>query len=331
MIKKSVIEAIATKLQIDLDGFEKAVTDKNEVDFEIKSEVKHFLTDEQKKEFEENIENDVGKTKYEEGKVAEREMTMKSLNEIHKIFADYSKFEKHGFDYENTTWTQFFDAATKKLDKGYESKIEALQKQIDGGESEVVKELQEKMDGYIKDRDDLKVNLKDQKEDFDKQIKDRDIADTNRKKDSFYNKAASSIPFDTEHIEGEDDKQKYLSKQKANLVHLFKNSFDTEYDENGAPVLINKETKEKMVDGIKNPLTADEIMLSFAKENYVKLEPENKGGRGGGSSTGGFSGTSGIKTMEDFHNYCNDKNIQPNSKDADALYQEVVKKNPEIK
>lgn len=208
---------------------------------------------------------------------------------------------KHEFEFEGKTIDNLVEAA---MNKGRAESAEEIE-QLKG---EPNTQLEEK-DGIIET---LKKNLKQAEED--KQV---EVEKLNNKLGSIEsnNMIASLIPdkLDTE-----------LSSN--DILVLFKNDRSTKKEDD---VIVFTDAQGNVLrdDKSQDPLPGKQVMSDWLTEKNIKVQ--NDDGRGGDDEHGNKTlSTKGIKTTEDFYNYCKDNNV-PNRERAELLT-EIQKENPEF-
>lgn len=315
VLNQKLIESIATDLKVDAVELQKLLEDEKVIENykeELKSSVTIFWSNEDKETFETNW----GKEKYDEGKVAGMEMP----------FKEYKKA-----NYPDTTSKDFSELINSILEntvKDKETALEKLKGELGGDVDEQVLKLN-------KDKEELDEKiLKLQGTIGENETKHKGELETlnqsilTGKTNDTLNKAIAGLNISVGDIKEEKAQQEFLSRERNNLAVLFKNNHTMEYGEDNK--LIISKNGEKLLDGTQSPMTLEDIILPFAKENYVQLDREVQSGRGGDDSKIVIKGAANIKSNEDFNAYIKDNDIQPNTPESDAVWTEAKKYNPEL-
>jgi len=299
-LNATAVEHIATVLKVDIEALKTALTTPDaKVDEIIPTSIKVFLENDYNTlidnvQKEGKMVNGVLIGGYENGKKAEREMTVKNLKRTHNI--------------ENNE--------IKTIDDVLSVLVEKAKGDSGKSEPEAVKELK-------KEKEQLQILA---------QSKDKEIADLISKNETTIKQAAvkgaiervvSSLNIDAPDsvING----QRELVIDKAMQKYRIEN-------EDGRSVVYDNSTGVKMVDSLQNPLPIEVVITNFAK-GYVSLKG-SEGGRGAASSKNNNQSGSevgNIKNKVDLENYLRNKGVSPTSQEATSIMLEVYKLNPDFK
>jgi uncharacterized protein YsxB (DUF464 family) len=305
-LNQKVIESVAGLLKIEASNLAEALTNAEKV---VELPEKVYL----QPDVDVLVEN-VQKEKYENGKIAGVEMTLKDLK------------KKYGEEVD-LEGTKDFDTLLTKL-IGYNT--EKLQIEIADLKDKEGQEVNTQVENL-----EMKLEKEKQKiEALQSQIKEKELTFENSKlemKKAFNQEKAnnsllqnfSGLQFTIpKHIEalGDDEVEKYNKTQKLNAINLFKSRYSVDYDDEGNEIVIDKMNNEALKDDLQNYQKLSALIMPFAKNNYLNIHTEEtpKGRKPGSGRKTSFIGMS----KEALYAYAKENGIRENSNEFDVLYKE---------
>jgi len=325
MLNQKSIDFLEEKLQIKSGELKTLIDEKEEKDISsLEIPIVHYYTEEDKTTLESNVKRDAESDAYKKAKAAAIEMALKDLNKKHKVFENFEQYKEHGFDVSDTSFEDFVDAFEGKIKTTYDDEVKSLKAQMDGKGSEEVEKLTKKLSDLKKEKTELQDSIQSVRTEYEQKLTEKDTQIINDKKNDIWEKAVNLIPIDSSHIETEEERLKYLKAQKELLLTAAKQKAKMELEDD--KIIIFK-GDEKLVNDVKDPIAPEVFLMQFAKDNYFKLEAEDKSGRGGKTSVMNNLTVRSIKSLADYTAYCKKNNIQENSSEADTLHKEIIKYN----
>ena len=255
-----ILKALATSLEVD----------ETKVAEVIKSLNVEVLTKDERTQLETNLK----KLAYNEGKTAEKEMTLKNLKKA------------KGLEIEAYSIEELFDKHSEIIKSQFTGDVDLKLKEKDAVIGKLQKTVQEKESEFENFKKVESKKVKDVKADF---IIQQEIS-----------KIAIEVPTQISAL-GEKEVDKYIEqKQKQNSL-LFKSQFILEFDENGNEIYYDSQGN-LLVDNVQNPLKRSDVMTKFAKDYYLTIPTVQRQGRGGSSSSFNTSGENfkGMSEVEFF-------------------------------
>lgn len=245
---QELAKTLATTLAVDEAKVTEAITSLNV----------NVFTNEEKTSLETNLK----KIGYNEGKVAEKEMTLKNLK------------KSKGLDIEANSIEDLFDKFSENIKSTFTGDIDVKLKEKDETIIKLQKTVQDNVNEFEQFKKVESKKVKDVKADF---IIQQEIS-----------KIAIEVPPQITAL-GEKEVDKYIEqKQKQNSL-LFKSQFILEFDENGNEIFCDS-LGNLLVDNVQNPLKRSDVITKFAKDNYLTIPTTQRSGRNGQSSHTGTSG-----------------------------------------
>jgi hypothetical protein len=314
-LNQKLVDKLAGLLKIDASNLAEGLKDVN-VEIELPSEV---LTQEQV----ETLVNNIQKEKYESGKTAGKEMTLKALKQKYSEdygieldgIKDYDEFINKLIDFKTEKINLDYQALKEESGKEVNSQIEAFKLKLEKSATE-----KEAFQNHIKDLEvKFENEMLNQKKKFDRQRGDTELV-------KHFTRFNYKVPKEVQNL-GEESIEKYLQTKRLNDLALFKTKVDIDFDEEDKIYLKDKSSGEILKTKLHEYVSLEDRITSFAKENYLNIEQEEQiAGRGSAKKKGVKIQFDGM-TKEAFDNYCSKNNISPNTNEMDAAYSEWMKAN----
>ena len=313
-LNKITVDKLAGLLKIDASNLAEALT-KTNVPIELPEKI---YTQSDVDILSENIQ----KEKYESGKVAGKEMTLKDLK---KQYSTKLGIELDGIKDYSSLYEKIVSFKTEKLNL----ELVALKENSSKETSLQLEAMELKIDKF-----------KQEKEALQSQITDNELIHQNKKLDlqkRFNGEKGNNsllqqfsglrcfIPKQIENL-GEEEIEKYIKTQKNNAIDLFKISHKIDYDEEGKEVVIDKETNEPLKDDLQNYQSLSNLIMPFVKKNYLNIQTDEKKVGRDGKDLGRKISYSGMNEDE-FFKTMKEKNIPQNTNEFDTAYSEFRKSN----
>jgi hypothetical protein len=313
-LNEKLVEKVATLLKIDASNLKEALQD---VSKELELPEKVYTQPEV-----DILSDNIQKEKYESGKTAGIEMTLKGLK---KEYTEELGVELDDVkDYKGLI-SKLNDFKTEKLkieienikkDSGVESnaQIEALTLKLEKFETEKAALQKE-----IKDRELTYTNKEHQmKKDFNREKGDNAlIRELSGLK---YN-----IPKTIENL-GEEKISDYLKTEQLKTLTLFKSQFTIDYDDEGKQIVLDNITGEPIKTDLQEFEKLENLIMPFAKKNYINIQSEEKAGRNTQKGKGMKLSLKGM-TRDEFFAYAEKEGLKQNTDDFDTAYSEFTKAN----
>ena len=311
-LNQITVDKLAGLLKIDAKNLAEALT-KADVLIELPEKI---FTQSDIDILSENIQQE----KYEIGKAAGKEMTLKELK---KQYSAELGIELDGIKDYPSLYEKIVSFKTEKLN------LELVALKENSG-----KETSSQLEAMV-----LKIDkFKQEKEVLQSQIKDNELIHQNAKLDlqkrfngekgnnsllQQFSGLQFSIPKQIKNL-GEEEIEKYIRTQKNNAINLFKTSYKIDYDDEGKEMVINNVTNETLKDDLQNPQKLADLIMPFAKQNYLNIQTDEKKVGRDGKIIGRKLSYAGMNEDE-FFKTMKDKNIQQNTNDFDTAYSEFRK------
>lgn len=306
-----LIGKLANLLQVDASVLQKAMTDIN-IDTGLPEKI-----------FSQNevdiLVDNVQKEKYETGKTAGIEMTLKDLK---KQYSEDYGLELDGVKNYKELISKLNDFKTEKL----RAEIETIKKKSGVESNSQIEALESKIKKGITENEDLRKVIKDinlKFEDEKVQLKNNFNAERgNNRLNRQFAGLSFRVPKTIENL-GDEEIVKYLKTQNNNAIDLFKTKYTVDYNDEGKEVIINKLTNEVLKDELQNVEKLENLIIPFAKNQYLNIADEKTAGRD--SKNNGMKVSFVGMTRNDFFQYIDKKGIKKFTKEFDAAYDEFSK------
>jgi hypothetical protein len=288
-LNKENLTAIADLIKVDAATLETALTT---AEGKFETDVKHFLTDKERKELETNIQ----KQGYDTGKLAGSEMSFRVLKDNFKetLKIDTESIVKGDYN-------ALFDAAFGAKNEAKNLEIEELKGKLTGN----VKDVSDKYDALLNVAGNEKAALQTLNEQLKLENKNAidDLTSKFKKEKSqgVFISNINNIPFivptDIER-QGADAIKGFLQREKLNFQAIFFANHQLKYDENENLLIL--ENNEILKDDVQNPVKISDILIPLARKYNFKLEKDaGSKKRSSGNKTAKFANMSQSDFMKD--------------------------------
>ena len=305
-----LIEQLSTVLNVDAEILQNAYTGDKPVELQ-----EYLRLDEV-----ETLKSNLQKTKYEEGKVAGIEMTLKELK---RKYNEAYSIETEGIK----SFDVLFDKVLDKVNSDHKAKIKEITSQLDSGSQEKIQSYENKLIDKDKEKKKLQEEIERLKSEADEKVREINEKYKSEKVNTLISTAFQSLQFDVpKHIEnlGVEEVNKFIHRQKINAINLFKLDYTVDFDESGQPFIMKG--KEPVKDKLQNNEKLENIVMPFCRENFIGLT-ENLNGRAQRSGAANISMNLKGLSLEQLDEIAKEKGIKQFTKEYDTLYAEYSKSN----
>lgn len=274
------------------------------------------LTNEQKKQYEENIKNETYKNAqaigYKNGlrdvlKEYDTELTDEEIKG--KRFEDLRDMLKTAAEKKSQSKTQEkVKELEGQIEKNTEAKLKEFEKQFSESSNSV-----KKLQSLLQEKDNLLKEIEI------KRIQDKaDMLAMNE-----ISKVNINVPTEIE-TQGDKAINEYINKQKELLFVLYNNKYKHTINENGQ-LIVTDSTGKTIKDSIENPLPINSILNNIVTNYSLSVTKEEKKGRGAMPLSSNLGELAKCKTFQDVVVYMEKNNITPSTAQGDAIIKEWKK------